>query len=88
MAILGYKRPLLNEDIWEVLPDDKCAPLVKKYLKHFKPSEEPVLKKEKKTVFQNILRPLWYTTWSPYVAAQLFKLVVEALAFVSPQLMG
>jgi hypothetical protein len=79
MMVTGYKRPLTDDDLWDLNTDDKAGVLAST----FKNKWALQMQKEKPSV----AGALWKSFGGLFIVASLFKLVQDLLGFVSPQLL-
>uniref|UniRef100_A0A8C0F0H6 Canalicular multispecific organic anion transporter 2 n=1 Tax=Bubo bubo TaxID=30461 RepID=A0A8C0F0H6_BUBBB len=101
MAVLGYKRPLEDKDLWSLNEDDTSKIIVqqlskewdkeKAECKHTKPRasslEAEVLIRDKKHNRKPSFLKALLRTFGPYfLIGSFFKLIQDLLSFVNPQL--
>lgn len=81
---LGYRRPLTSEDLWSLVPTFTYPFAFKHFLDMFgKPQFG-----ETRSIYRNIIRPLWNTCGMSFSIAITCKLVACLINFASPVVMG
>uniref|UniRef100_A0A8B9FL41 Canalicular multispecific organic anion transporter 2 n=1 Tax=Amazona collaria TaxID=241587 RepID=A0A8B9FL41_9PSIT len=98
MAILGYKRPLEDKDLWSLNEDDTSKVIVQQLSKEwdkekcqgsrktFARKPETVHKKHNRK--PSFLKALLRTFGSYFLIGSFFKLIQDLLSFVNPQLLS
>ncbi|KAI9470014.1 MAG: multi drug resistance-associated protein MRP [Benjaminiella poitrasii] len=76
---LGYKSPLVMDDLWNLRHDDEAAFISEKFQKNWKME----LKKEKPSLFWALFK----TLGGPFMFAALFKGIQDILQFLQPILL-
>ncbi|KAI9315926.1 multi drug resistance-associated protein MRP [Dichotomocladium elegans] len=76
---LGYKKPLVMDDLWNLKTSDQSAVIGDVFEKHW--NQE--LKKKK----PSLLRALVKTVGGPFLFAALFKMIQDILQFTQPMLL-
>uniref|UniRef100_A0A8B9FKZ9 Canalicular multispecific organic anion transporter 2 n=1 Tax=Amazona collaria TaxID=241587 RepID=A0A8B9FKZ9_9PSIT len=85
MAILGYKRPLEDKDLWSLNEDDTSKVIVQQLSKEWD-KEKAIHKKHNRK--PSFLKALLRTFGSYFLIGSFFKLIQDLLSFVNPQLLS
>uniref|UniRef100_A0A8C0ICR5 Canalicular multispecific organic anion transporter 2 n=1 Tax=Bubo bubo TaxID=30461 RepID=A0A8C0ICR5_BUBBB len=104
MAVLGYKRPLEDKDLWSLNEDDTSKIIVQQLSKEWDkekksnhvlnhvgdgPEEAEVLIRDKKHNRKPSFLKALLRTFGPYfLIGSFFKLIQDLLSFVNPQLLS
>lgn len=73
LILLGYKRPLKQEDLYDLSGDKRTATVFKEFSKSWTPLVTP-----------SIVWPLYKTYWSVMLKTAAYKFFASLLMFVSP----
>ncbi|OAD00212.1 hypothetical protein MUCCIDRAFT_166009 [Mucor lusitanicus CBS 277.49] len=76
---LGYKTPLVMEDLWNLKHEDEAQVVAKRFQKHWKREMD----KEKPSLF----RALVFTLGGPFLFAAVLKAIQDVLQFTQPLLL-
>uniref|UniRef100_A0A8V5GWE5 ABC-type glutathione-S-conjugate transporter n=1 Tax=Melopsittacus undulatus TaxID=13146 RepID=A0A8V5GWE5_MELUD len=88
MAILGYKRPLEDKDLWSLNEDDTSKVIVQQLTKEWD-KEKAMCKEDKKHNRKPSFLKALLRTFGPYfLIGSFFKLIQDLLSFVNPQLLS
>ncbi|XP_076324180.1 multidrug resistance-associated protein 1-like isoform X3 [Tachypleus tridentatus] len=87
LTILGYKKPLVKSEMWNLSPENESGKLVKDFDRHWIPGLEKAFSKDNEASRYsnvNILGPVIKTFAPELVVAALLKLVGSVTVFVNP----
>ncbi|OQV17405.1 Multidrug resistance-associated protein 1 [Hypsibius exemplaris] len=99
LAILGYRRPLVQTDLWDVNPEDKTKLSVDKFEKYWRQematmrrssgdySTPEAARARRKPYEPSLTLALLKTFWLPLLLGGLLKLMNDLFVFVAPQLL-
>ncbi|KAI8877119.1 multi drug resistance-associated protein MRP [Backusella circina FSU 941] len=73
---LGYRKPLVMDDLWNLKKDDQCTVISEQFQKHWQ------IELQKKN--PSLLRAMVYTLGAPYLLAALFRALVDMIQFAQP----
>lgn len=76
---LGYKQPLLMDDLWNLKPEDQSAVIAERFEQNWE--------KEMKKTNPSLLRVLVATLGGPFIFAGVLKAVQDVLQFTQPLLL-
>ncbi|KAG2178766.1 hypothetical protein INT43_001612 [Umbelopsis isabellina] len=76
---LGYKQPLLMDDLWNLKPEDQAAVIAERFEQNWE--------KEMKKKNPSLLRVLVATLGGPFIFAGVLKAVQDVLQFTQPLLL-
>lgn len=76
---LGYKQPLMMDDLWNLKPEDQAAVISERFEQNWD------LEMKKKN--PSLLRALWATLGGPFLFAGFFKAMQDLLQFTQPLLL-
>uniref|UniRef100_A0A8C0BWW9 Canalicular multispecific organic anion transporter 2 n=1 Tax=Buteo japonicus TaxID=224669 RepID=A0A8C0BWW9_9AVES len=98
MAILGYKRPLEDKDLWSLNEDDTSKIIVQQLSKEWDKEkaeckqlitqEWPIPEDKKHNRKPSFLKALLRTFGPYFLIGSFFKLIQDLLSFVNPQLLS
>ena len=88
MILKGYKKTLEEEDMWDLIPDNRSENVVKKFLKNgfqlAKINKKKASKGESKI---NVFVPIMKTFWFKLIIITFIKLFATILTFGNPLLL-
>ncbi|XP_069046323.1 multidrug resistance-associated protein 1-like isoform X3 [Lepisosteus oculatus] len=96
VIILGYKRPLQREDLFDLPENDSSYSVCSAFEKHWRAEahrsdqigeEEEENLKSKVPSRLSLLRALWQTFRTPLISIALLKVLADVLVFLSPQIL-
>ncbi|KAM9035583.1 ATP-binding cassette sub-family C member 2-like isoform 2-T2 [Sarcophilus harrisii] len=90
VIILGYKKPLEREDLFELNDNDSSynvCPIFEKQWRRNMLMNKKNKKKEAKTKKPSLLHALWNTFKFLLIQVALFKIFADILSFISPLIM-
>uniref|UniRef100_W5MTQ4 Multidrug resistance-associated protein 1-like n=1 Tax=Lepisosteus oculatus TaxID=7918 RepID=W5MTQ4_LEPOC len=96
VIILGYKRPLQREDLFDLPENDSSYSVCSAFEKHWRAEahrsdqigeEEEENLKGKVPSRLSLLRALWQTFRTPLISIALLKVLADVLVFLSPQIL-
>ncbi|XP_008197328.2 multidrug resistance-associated protein 1 isoform X6 [Tribolium castaneum] len=86
LAWRGFRRPLVDSDLWDMKPEDSASEVVPTFEKHWK----RILQKcESSTKKQASILPALVKAFGPtFIFGALLKLIQDLLTFVSPHILN
>uniref|UniRef100_A0A8C9G230 ABC-type glutathione-S-conjugate transporter n=1 Tax=Pavo cristatus TaxID=9049 RepID=A0A8C9G230_PAVCR len=90
-AILGYKKPLEEKDLWSLNEDDISKNIVQKLSREWdkeKAESEVLIRDKRHSRKPSFLKALMRTFGPYFLIGSFFKLIQDLLSFVNPQLLS
>ena len=88
MILKGYKKTLEEEDMWDLIPDNRSENVVKQFDANWIPIvEEKQIKTSKRESRLNLFGPIVKTFWPQLIIITFIKLFATVLTFGNPLLL-
>ncbi|CAB3400919.1 unnamed protein product [Caenorhabditis bovis] len=94
LAILGNRKPLEREDLWDLNERDKARNLIPSFMANLKPEVDGYMRKIRQNRehaipknYPSILLPIFKTYKYTFFAGAAYKLIFDLMQFIAPELL-